>query len=338
MAWRVRHLATALVSAALLITLTPCGDDDSGGTAEPRSGFGQALGEISTGPIPVGVGFGFVDIERLGGDVGWTAGALGPGGSILITDSQPIARRTGFDPTSADRLLSVAASYTLGVRADGVEPDAMSRSLRDAADATTTSDEWELLDLGTAWSVPNGTPAQVLSGLGARIALGPHAVVVARTDRARTELTTPSDEVLTDPAVRVSLECLGDPVAARIVPNNFTHAPNSGPQLLAFGVSDPGEGPVTETLCAADPSAEVVGETATALQERLALDATDPVTGEEIGANATAVEVDELDGDGAGAARARLTLAEDAQPGYLFDAFVHGSLITYLGLASPQAQ
>jgi hypothetical protein len=334
-----RALVWAIAAAAIVASLSACGDDDGVDARAPAGGFAQTLGEVSTGPIPLGVGYGYVDLATLRGeDVDWAAGALGPGGSILVTDSAQIARRTGFDPTTADRLLSVAASYTLGVRADGVDPGPVADALIATADTEGVEGKWEHLDFGSAWSVPNGKPTEILSGLGARVALGPNAVVAARTDRARTELTTPSEEVLTDPAVRASLECLGDPVAARIVPNNFTHAPNSGPQLLAFGVSDPAEGPVTETLCAADPSADVVDETVAALEDQLALDAVDPVTDMRIDESATAVEVDELEGDGAGVARARLTLRDDADPGYFFDAFVHGSVITYLGLAAPEPQ
>jgi hypothetical protein len=80
-----------------------------------------------------------------------------------------------------------------------------------------------------------------------------------------------------------------------------------------------------------------VDETVTALERNLALGAVDPVTDERIEASATTVEIDELEADDAGVARARLTLRDCEKPGYLFDAFVHGSLITYLGLASPQA-
>jgi len=331
-------MRVAAVIAALCLVGAGCGDDDEPAPPPPapQSGFAEALRTVSTGVIPIGVGYGYMDLEALRpAEYEWAAGALGPGGSLVVSHAGEIAPQTGFDPTRARRLVSVAASYTLGVRADGLDPAPMRRRLAGTADSKAREGDWEFLDFGVEWSVPNDTAAEPLSGMGARLALGDDAVVVARTDRARAELTTPSDEVLTDPAVRLVLECLGDPVAARIVPNNFTHAPNTGPQLLGFGVADPADGPVRETLCVADPGSERVDAAREAMESNLAEEAEDPVTNERIGNVADSVEIDALEGDGAVGARAVFTLSERTPPGYLFRAFVHGSLITYIGLIDP---
>jgi hypothetical protein len=328
------RITLLVLATTLAVAGAGCGDDEAPPPPAPPEGpFAVALRSVSTGEVPVGEGFGFIDAQALApADFDWAARALGPGGTELITNRKEIEASAGFDPESADQLVAVATSYTLGVRADGVDPRGLERSVGPAADREAQQGEWQLFNLGRAWSVPNDTPAEPMSGLGARIAIGRDSAVLARTERARAGLITPSTRVLSDPGVRLALDCLGDVVAARIIPSNFTHAPNSGPELLAFGVTDAGP-PGHEVLCAIDRDDEDVSAAADEMRERLAPDALDPVTSAPVGEEVAESVVDELSGDGVSAARAKLTLADGEQPGMLFGAFVRGSLVTYLGVA-----
>lgn len=135
--------------------------------------------------------------------------------------------------------------------------------------------------------------------------------------------------------MRLALSCLGEVSAARVVPNNFTHLPNTGAELLAFGLRPATAGAPREVLCAIDPSEDEIDTHAAALEEALAPEAVDRVTGEPLRRLVAEVTVDTLDGEGLHAARALVSPADEGVPGFLFGAFDRGSVLTYLGLAPP---
>jgi len=334
---RGRAPAAALLTALALIG---CAEEPEPATAPPKSAFADALGTVASGNLPVSTGFGWVDVSALRAsrptheDLRSIAGALGPGGGDLLTERAAIERRTGVDPFDTEQLLSVAASFTTGVRLDGVRVGEVERALR-ATEPRGDRDGWRLFDTGATGTIPLGTKLAVFGALGARLAVREDSLILARTDQARSNLLEVGHPPLDDPAVRLALACLGEVRAARIVPNNFTHLPNTGAELLAFGVR--GSSPATprEALCVVDASEEEIEAHAGAMREALAPDARDAVTGEPIAQLLADVEVATLQEGETFAARATLTPLGQGASGFLFGAFDRGSLLTYIGLAPP---
>jgi len=88
-------------------------------------------------------------------------------------------------------------------------------------------------------------------------------------------------------------------------------------------------------LCAIEDTEQAAGRRADALRRAFAAGATDAVTGEPV---AELAAIEELSTERAGdhfAARAVLRRVEGSRPGLLFDAFVRGSLLAYLGGERP---
>lgn len=345
-----RAALAALVLGGAVIVAGGCSDDEDADGPAPvpieaaaaDTGFAGALEAIGTGTVPVGTGYGWIGENVLGDSpaagprpLRWAARALGPGGEDLLRDRTAVERRTGVELDSARTLLASAASFTLGVRADGIDASRLVPALRRQAIGEGRAGGWHLFDLGPTSSIPFGSVAEVFNAFGPRIAVRDGTLVVARRGQSRRDLMGRGASPLDDPAVRLSLACLGDVIAARIVPNNFTHAPNSGPELLAFGVLSAGPGAPREMLCAVDPDVAVADDAAATLSESLAPGATDPVTEEPLDDSIASAEVDRLESEGAHAARARIELAPGRPPGFLFGAFVRGSLITYFGVPGP---
>lgn len=334
---RGRAPAAALLTALALIG---CAEEPEPATAPPKSAFADALGTVASGNLPVSTGFGWVDVSALRAsrptheDLRSIAGALGPGGGDLLTERAAIERRTGVDPLDTQELLSVAASFTTGVRLDGVRVAEVEQALR-AAEPRGARDGWRLFDTGTTGTIPLGTKLAAFGALGARLAVREGSLIVARTDQARSNLLEVGHHPLDDPSVRLALACLGDVSAARIVPNNFTHLPNTGAELLAFGVRRSAAADAPEALCVIDPSEEEIEAHAGAMREALAPGARDAVTDEPIAELLGDVEVDTLEGEDVHGARAVVTALGDGPPGFLFGAFDRGSLLTYIGLAPP---
>ena len=156
-------------------------------------------------------------------------------------------------------------------------------------------------------------------------------------DEVRADLEgegTPASEA---PVARAASACLGDVDAARIVPNNFTHLPNVGPDVMAFGVETPEDGERAEVLCAIDESAEEVDKAEAGMREALTPGAVDAVTGERISMLIDKAEIERLELEGLPVLRARLDLSPTNDPGFLFGTFVRGSMVTYFGLQPPLA-
>jgi hypothetical protein len=339
-------MARAAVAAvcAIVVAMAPggCGgDDDDGGPGPPaaETRLLDALDSIGGGQAFTGTGYGWIDVRALAreanldDELDWAARALGPGGEDLIRDG--LARsELGVEPRRTRRLVSLSGSYVFGVRMDGVDSAAAERSLEQVGARAETNGEWTDLDLGAPASRPLDTELEELGALAARTAVSDDTVVISRTDGVRADLEgagTPASEA---PEARAAAACLGEVDAARIVPNNFTHLPNVGPDVLAFGVERKGN-TTTEVLCPVDESAAEIEDAETALRDSFAADARDAVTGQELADVVDDAEVERLTTDGVEAVRARLELAPGAEPGFLFGAFVRGSLVTYIGLQGP---
>ncbi len=327
-----------LLSLAVALALGACGGGEDE-PAPPETGFAAALATVSD-VEPLGTGFGWIDSARLrelgGGDaeIARAAGALGPGGRDVLERARSLGP-TGIDPFAADGLLSVVTSYTLALRLDGVDPDRAEAAFTAAGAKRGRAGEWATFDLGPDWTIPLGTPLEPLGSLAARAATKPRSILLARSTLAREKALASSSPAIEASRVAAAADCLGDVVAARLVLDNHTHLPNSGPELLAFGVHPPGPGPPREVLCALGEPAEPVEFAEQALRTAFEPGARDGVSGEPIGDLVASAEVDGYEYDGLRVARAELTAPTGAEPGLLFAAFDRGSLLTYIGLQPP---
>ena len=269
----------------------------------------------------------------LGAQLEWAAGALGPGARGLAEDTGPV-NRSGVEPLDADTLISTATSYTLALRIDGVDSKPAGDAFTASADRTSRSDGWENFDLGPEWSVPGDPKLAPLGSLAARPAVRPGSILLARSSLARDAMQRREPPATEVPEVAVAAGCLGDVLAARLVLNNHTHLPNSGPDLLAFGVAAAPESPTREVLCLLGESARV-DPAAEALGDAFEPDARDGVSGERMGELVAEAGIDTYEEEGLSVARVELTRAPDTDQGFLFGAFDRGSMLTYMGLQPP---
>lgn len=323
--------------------LAACGGDRDEIEA-PDTAFAEALATMDA-PEPVGAGIGWIDAGGLREHPGApeilrSAGpALGPGGGDLFDELQPKLSELGADPYESDEALSVNASYTFGVRLDGVDPAQIAEiALKDGKPAPQEAEGWERFDLAERGVLPDSELQEAADALSSHVAIADEAVVFARATQARTDLTVaahPGDET---PSLALAAQCLGDVAAARIVPNNFTYISGIGPDLFVMGMRAPtAGGPGEEILCGVDAEAEDIERYAAALEKRLDPEAIDVTTEEPVGEVFSSVAVDTLEGGGNYAARAVLTMAEGAEPGAVFRGFDVGSAETYFGLQGPSS-
>jgi hypothetical protein len=213
----------------------------------------------------------------------------------------------------------------------------LARRLTAAGARAGRDGEWRTFDLGEQATASSSGPLRTLDSFGARVAVGPFSIVLARTDAARAALLGRGDSPLTDPGLAFAVTCLGEVEAARTLPGTFTHNSVDSPQLIAIG-SRPAPAR-QEVLCAvggSEAGADPAGQ-AEALKRTFAADAKEPLTGQPMRDLVTAASVDELSEDGFDAARAVLELGPRAPRGVLFGALVRGSLLAYVGAPEPLA-
>lgn len=330
----------AAMALALAVWLGACGADGDSERPAPQTRFAAALAAVR-GTEPVGTGYGWIDVERLRGSgaglraqLSWAAEALGPGANDIARAGRSL-RHLGVEPERADSLLSVATSYALGLRLDGVEPERVERALLSAGARRRAAEGATSFDLGPEWSSPLGSDLEPLGSFAARTATRPSTIVLARSELARGALISSSSPAIDANPLAVAADCLGDVVAARLVLNNHTHLPNVGPELLAFGVLAPGPGPRHEVLCAIGEPRGPVDAAARSLGVAFEPGKRDAVSGEPMRDLVASSEVEAFDEAGLRVARTELVTPPGTEPGLLFRAFNRGSLLTYMGLQPP---
>ena len=337
---RSAQAAIAGVAVGVMLACGGCGASDDPAPAPPpppETRLLDALESIGGAESFTGTGYGWIDVEALPhDDLEWAARALGPGGDRLVRDPRSTTG-LGLRLADARRLVSLSGSYVFGLRADGVETEAADAALRNAGAKATRGSAWTTFDLGPPASRPLGDDLEPVGALASRTAVRDDSIVLARMDEVRADLEgegTPASEA---PVAVASSACLGDVDAARIVPNNFTHLPNVGPDVMAFGVETPEAGERREVLCAIDESTEEIDDAEAGMREALAPGAVDEVTGERISMLIDKAEIERLELEGLPVLRARLDLSPTNGPGFLFGTFVRGSMVTYFGLQPPLA-
>ena len=325
-------LAAAIVAAA---ALAGCGGSE-GEPGPPPTAFRAALESVGGGAEGTEGGWGWVDVEALTGDgeakrLEWAADALGPGASQLANGPGP--QRVGIDPAQASRIMSLVGSYAIGVRFEGVDTRRLSRAL-DRAARPREEGPWTYYDIGDTPAIQFGTPLEGLTELAVHAAVMPGAAVLARFPLGRPALIGEGESPIEVPIVSAAATCLGDVVAARIVPNNYTYLGSEAPQLFAFGVRLTEDGP-REVLCVLDEDEARVDAAADGMREAFAPGAREPVTGEPMSRLFESADVERLELEEVPAARAELVPARGQEPGVLFRVFPRGSTLTYVGLREP---
>ena len=307
---------TLCVTAALIVlVLGGCGADAD--DPEPTGPLAGALADVGGGGAAGSLGFGWLDpqlVERAGLDPERVSDALLPNARTVVEEGPRLRRRFGFDPLSADRLVSVGGSYAFGLRLDGVDGSGLRRALIDAGGRTRRSGSLDLLQIGEYAVVPEPLLEAGVNGLGAFDAFGGRLSVLAISDRGRATLLGEGDRLIDEPVYPAAADCLGDVVAARLIPDKQIVSTELGVQLVAAGVRRDGR----EVLCVLGGTPERADEVAASLETRLAPDARDPGTGEPIGEAVETVAVTRDSHEGVEVVRAEVTLTPTEGPGYLF--------------------
>jgi hypothetical protein len=324
------------LAVALSLAMTGCG---SGSEDRPPSGpLAEALAAVGGGGANGSLGIGWVEprvARQSGAGAGLIADALGPNAGSVIEVAPLLRRRFGFDPLSAKRLVSVGGSYAFGLRLDGVDGRRLGRVLTRASGRVRQAGQLELVNVGDWAVVPEPLLRAGVRGLGARDALGRALTVLAISARARAALLGRGDRLLEQPIYRAAADCLGDVVAARMIPDRLLLSTELGVDLVALGVDGNGG----EVLCVLGGTAERAGEVAAALETSLASDAKEPRTGESMADLVSAVDVSSAPYEGVEVVRAELTVAAGQPPGFLFGAVSRGSLVELInGSGEPRSR
>lgn len=319
------------VTVALVIAVSGCGDDPE--TPPPTGPLADALAGIGGGGENGSLGVGWADprlVKESGAGIELIADALGPNAGSVVEAAPLLRRRFGLDPLSAEDLTSVGGSYAFGMRLDGVDGRRLRRALVAAGGRARHGGRLELVEIGDYAVVPDPLLSAGVNGLGAFDAFGRRLIVLAISDRARAALLGRGDRLIDEPTYRAAADCLGDVVAARMVPDKLLISAELGVDLLAVGVR--GE---HEVLCVLGGTAERADQVAAALETSLDRDARDPASGEPIGDSVAAVEVARSVYEGVEVVRADVTPAKGQAPGYLFGTLSQGSVVGLIN-ASPR--
>ncbi|MQA73581.1 MAG: hypothetical protein GEU88_04390 [Solirubrobacterales bacterium] len=312
------------LAIALTLALAGCGDA-ADGPPPPSGPLAEAFGDLGGGGANGSLGVGWVEprlAKQAGVGTALISDALGPNAGSVVEAAPILRRRFGFDPLAAERLMSVGGSYAFGLRLDGVDGRRLARALvRDGGRARPT-DEVDLVDIGDYAVVPTALLRSDVLGLGARDAFDRDLSVLAMSGRARAALLGRGDRLLDEPIYRAAADCLGDVVAARLVPDRLLLSTELGIDLVGMGV-----GPEGEVLCVLGGTEERAGQIAAALEDSLAPGAREPRTGTPIGDSVAAVEVTTKTYDGVEVVRAELTPVAGQPPGFLFGTVARGSLV-----------
>jgi hypothetical protein len=316
---------TIVIGTTVALTLALGGCGDTRASPPPTGPLAEALAGIGGGGAHGSLGVGWADpqlVEESGAGSHVIADALGPNAGSVIEAAPRLRRRFGFNPVSAERLVSVGGSYAFGLRLDGVDGRQLGRVLVAAGGRGRQTGRLELVDIGDYAVVPEPLLRSGVLGLGAFDAFSRRLIVLAISDRARATLLGRGDRLLDEPTYRAAADCLGDVVAARLIPDKLLVSTELGVSVVAVGVKAEGE-----VLCVLGGTDERASEVASALETSLAPNARDPVSGEKISDSVAAVDVVSSTYDGIEVVRAEVTLASGQPPGFLFGTLSQGSVV-----------
>jgi hypothetical protein len=327
MAQRVgRHLIAALLAPVVSLALIGCGDS---GPPAPDGPLAEALAEIGGGGEHGSTGVGWTE-PRLARQAGVSpelmADALGPNAQSVVETAPELRRRFGLDPLAAQRLVSVGGSYAFGLRLDGIDGSRLRAALLRAGGRPKPGDDVDLVDVAGYAQVPQPLLRAGVFGLGARDAFRPDFTVLSISANARATLLGRNGGLLIDqPIYRAAADCLGDVVAARMIPERLVLSVEVGIELVAVGIARD-----REVLCVLGGTGEQGRDTAAGLRASLTPDARDPRTGEPIsqliepGAKVETSSYEDVD-----VVRAEVVPAAGRE-GFFFGAIHRGSLLQML--------
>lgn len=306
----------------MIAGLGACGERSE--SPRPEGPLAEALASIGGGGANGSLGVGWADprlVKAAGAEVTLIDAALGPNADTVVEAAPRLRRRFGIDPLAAERLVSVGGSYAFGLRIDGVDGRRLGRALVASGGQVHREGRLELVQIGDYAVVP-----QLLLDAGVRLgafgAFSREVALLAISETARESLLGGGDRLIDEPIYRAAADCLGDVVAARMVPDRLLLSTEVGVDLVALGVQNE-----TEVLCALGASAERAGAISSALEASLAPGEVDPVSGEPLSDSVAGVEVTTESYDGIALARAEVTPARGRPAGFFFGAVSRGSLV-----------
>jgi hypothetical protein len=322
---RARSLAAGL-GLVLTLAMIGCGDDSP---PRPPGPLAAALSEIGGGGEHGSLGVGWTEprlARQAGVPASLVARALAPNAESIVQRGAVLRRRFGVDPLSADRLVSVGGSYAFGLRLDGVNGDGLREALLSAGGRAKNGDGVELVDVGPYAQVPEPLLSSGVLGLGARDAFGPSLTVLAISLTSRAALLGRGDRLIEQPVYRAAADCLGDVVAARMVPDKLLISAEVGVELVAVGI---GRG--REVLCVLGGTSERAREIASNLQASLGPGARDPRTDAPVAKEVRAPDVEMSSYEGVQVVRAAVTPVGGRPRGFFLGTIAKGSLVAMIG-------
>ncbi|HEY6636559.1 MAG TPA: hypothetical protein VIZ61_02660 [Solirubrobacterales bacterium] len=318
-------MAGAGLALLLALALTGCGDDSP---PRPPGPLADALSEIGGGGEHGSLGVGWSEPERArqaGVPTRVIARALAPNAESVVERRAALRRRFGVDPLSAQRLVSVGGSYAFGLRLDGVDGTGLREALVRAGGHAKNGDGVELIDVGPYAQVPEPLLDAGVFGLGARDAFGPSSTVLAISATSRAALLGRGDRLIEQPVYRAAADCLGDVVAARMIPDKLLISTEVGVELVGMGIAQG-----REVLCVLGGTEDREREVAANLRVSLAPSARDPRTGAAIAAEVRAPDVETSSYEGVEVVRATVTPVGGTPRGFFFSTIGRGSLVQML--------
>ena len=310
------------LAAALCVLSIGCGGSEG---ARPEGPLADALSEVSgsaSASGSLGVGWTEPRLARAAGvDPELMAAALGPNAGSVLDASRRLQRRFSLDPLAARRLLSVGGSYAFGLRLDGVDAGRLRAALIQAGGGVRQAPEGELVNVGEYAEVPQPLLEARVFGLGARDAFAARAVVLAISETARDSLLGRGERLIDQPTYRAAADCLGDVVAARMIPDKLLISVELGVDLVAVGV-----GRNSQVICVLGGSPERSREVAANLRAGLAPRAREPRSGRPMRTLVRGVQVMSAEYEGIEVVRAAMRPASRGELGFPFEAIGRGSL------------
>ncbi|HSD24709.1 MAG TPA: hypothetical protein VLB79_10330 [Solirubrobacterales bacterium] len=309
--------------AILSVCLTACGDHSD--RPIPPGPLAATLAEIGGGGEHGSLGVGWTEprlARQAGLDPELMARALGPNAQSVVEAAPTLRRRFGVDPLAARRLVSVGGSYAFGLRIDGTGAPGLRAALAGVG-RRKPGDGVVLVDVGGYAQVPDPLLSSGVLGLGARDAFGPDFAVLAISENSRAALLGRNGRLIDQRIYRAAADCLGDVVAARMIPDKLLLSVETGIELVAVGLKRD-----REVLCALGGTAERAGQVEAGLRASLAPGARDPRTGEPMSRMVSGVQVRSTSYEGVEVVRVELSPVGGA--GFFFGTIARGSLVQLL--------